>query len=142
MMTGFNRQEQARGQVSLEFLVLFAAFLAFLGIWLGVIARTGEGVQAGVEAADLQATGARLASALDSACLMGDGNVRIVEAQLAGAAQVEVRGDRLFLIGEKGAVRQELKCDAGTALFELQNGQKVEVRREAGATLIAPMPIS
>jgi hypothetical protein len=126
----------------LEFLVLFAAFLAFLGIWLGVIARTGEGVQAGIEAADLQATGARLASALDSACLMGEGNVRIVEAQLAGAAQVEVRGDRLFLVGKSGAVREELKCDAGSALFDLQNGQKVEVRRSNGATGIAPLPIN
>ena len=81
----------------MEFLVLFAAFLAFLGIWFGVIARTGEGVQKGVEAAYLQETAARIAGALDSACLMGEGNVRVVEAKLAGSAQLEVRGRRLFL---------------------------------------------
>lgn len=132
-----------RGQASLEFLVLFAAFLAFLGIWFGVIARTGEGVQKGVEAARLEEAAARIASALDSACLMGEGNVRVVEAKLAGKAQLEVRGKRLFLVGESGnAVRENLECDAGGALFALSDGQKVEVRRENGATGIKPLPIN
>ncbi len=143
MMTGFNGRRRARGQVSLEFLVLFAAFLAFLGIWFGVIARTGEGVQKGVEAAYLQETAARIAGALDSACLMGEGNVRVVEAKLAGSAQLEVRGRRLFLTGEGGnAVREDLECDAGGALFALSNGQKVEVRRSGGVTEIISLPIN
>jgi len=125
-----------KAQVSLEFLVLAAAFLAFLAAWLPVIAKVKGSAESGAEAAYLQEAAARIAGALDSVCLMGEGNVRVVEIRLARDAKLELTGRKLFLVAGGNAVEKDLRCEAEGAGMVLEDGERLEVRWKDGRAVL------
>ncbi|VVC04591.1 Uncharacterised protein [Candidatus Burarchaeum australiense] len=103
----------ARAQVSLEFLVLVAAFLAFLAAWMPVISRINADAGKGIAEMQARETASGLAAALDDVCMLGEGNVRMVDVKLAGPADVEGRGKRVFVVGKGYAVAADMLCSSG-----------------------------
>ena len=107
-----------RGQVSLELLVVLAIFLAVLGAWMaGVVEVQAEmGRAFGAESASIAA--GRLASAMDSACVMGDGNREALDIYLPDNATVGVEGNRLVLRYVEKSSERPLICRGSGSISE------------------------
>ena len=126
-----------RGQVSLEFLIILAAFLAFLAVWIPVLGKINSGAQQGIAVGYAKESAVRLAAALDDVCMLGQGNVRVVEMRLAGPAQVEGKGKKVFVTGKTGeyAVSADRLCGSGQEnafVFELEGDSTLKVWSEDG----------
>ncbi|MDO8339029.1 MAG: class III signal peptide-containing protein [Candidatus Burarchaeum sp.] len=136
---------RSRAQVSLEFLIILAAFLAFLAVWIPVLGKINDGAQQGIATGYAKESAARLAAALDDVCMLGEGNVRLVEMRLAGPARVEGKGKKVFVVSGAGgyAVSADRLCgsgsgasDSGNFVLELEGSTKLKVWSEAGSTQV------
>jgi len=129
----------SRAQVSLEFLIILAAFLAFLAVWIPVLGKINSGEEQGIAVGYARESAVRLAGALDDVCMLGEGNVRIVEMRLARPGRVEGKGKKVFVVGKAGeyAVSADRLCGSGNSgdnfVFELAGDAKLKVWSEAGS---------
>ncbi len=63
-----------KGQSSLEYLAVLAAVLAFLAVWAGTAASTGNLVFSSLNSMDVRTSAKQLVSEIDSTCLMAPGS--------------------------------------------------------------------
>jgi len=125
-----------RAQVSLELLVLVAAFLAFLAAWLPVLGGIKEGAERGIAVSLARDSAARLAGALDDVCMLGEGNARVVEVRLAGGARVEGRGKKVFVVGKDYTVGADRLCSSDEFMLELDGSARLRVSHEGGSVRV------
>ncbi|RLG20090.1 hypothetical protein DRN67_00880 [Candidatus Micrarchaeota archaeon] len=121
-----------RAQVSLEFLILLIAFLAFLAAWLPLLAEIKEGAERRVALNRAREAGARLAGALDDVCILGEGNVRELELNFVDEVKVEVKGRRVFVIGKNYAVSIERLCSGSEFSMEFEGQARLRISAEDG----------
>lgn len=69
---------RTRAQVSLEFLLVLAAFLAFLALWVPVQIELIETTKASLQAKQLQLALADVKNAADAVCTLGNGNEKTI----------------------------------------------------------------
>ncbi len=77
---------QSRAQLSLELLMVFLIFLSLLAISYAAASKAGDVAQRKIAQELSQSSFNGFASALDSACSLGNGNVRIVKIRGEKAA--------------------------------------------------------
>lgn len=133
--------KMGRAQLSLEFLILLAAFLAFLALWIPVLAKVKAGSEEGMAIAYARESAARLAGALDDVCMLGRGNVREIEMRLVGPAQIEGKGKKVFVVGKAGeyAVSADRLCGSGNSgnfVLQLEGKERLRVSSEAGSVRV------
>ena len=75
-----------RAQISVETLLVFLLFLVLLGIAYTAASKLGAASQNQINAALSRETYNELSSRLESACLLGQGNVRVVDVKGEAAA--------------------------------------------------------
>lgn len=106
-----------RGQLSLEFLLVFAIFLALLLVSLSAISKIREVEEQQIAKRFANLMLADIANAVDEVCILGDGNSRNVRGEI-GEFELELVGKReLELRVKGGSTRKSIMCDA-----ELLNG--------------------
>ena len=81
-----------KGQISLELIIVIAVFLAVLSMWLGGVnkATANIGLALGHQQAELAAK--KLATAINSICVMGHGNKMEIEVYVPGKANITNNG--------------------------------------------------
>ena len=136
MMALAARLGGRRAQVSLEFLVLLAAFLAFLSVWLSLILKVEGGIERSLEFSRLEAAASDIREAADAVCLMGPGSSKSVP--VGGDSEVTFSRKQLELEANKRVVREALRCEsfgesieiAGTGELVLENaGGVIKIKK-------------
>lgn len=91
-MIASAKRHQPRGQASLEYLVVLAAFLSFLAVWapLSEWVRASAIEKAGEAEASFELS--RLEHAAEDAYLLGEGNSREVEVHALAGKTVRLQG--------------------------------------------------
>ena len=125
-----------RAQVSIEFLVLFAAFLAFLVAWMPVINSVRAKAENGIDYALARMAASDLAYAIDDVCFSGPGNVRMVEVRMRGPEKI-IGGNGVVKVVANGRMLAERKARCAPT-FELAFGGSgaVSVRNEGGGVQV------
>jgi len=80
-----------RGQVSIETLLVFLIFLSVLGVAYAAASKIAAGSQERVQRALSEKSFNEFSDKAAQACFLGNGNVRIVEAE-GGAANISADG--------------------------------------------------
>lgn len=122
-----------KGQISLESLLLFLIFLSLLGVSLAASNRISAAAQSRIayekSASDFQG----FAANLKSACVLGNGNVRVVELK-GGAALLAADGKSLVFAAGNFSSQLNSSCELAviqpsTATeFTIENkGGKIEI---------------
>lgn len=127
-MTGPANRGRSKAQVSLEFLVLAAAFLSFMGVWLSLILSVKGGMENGLSLSSLESTASDIREAADAACLMGEGSKRTVslDAMQNQGAIVSLSGKKVTVSSGKLKVDRALRCPAKDASFSLRKSLILE----------------
>ena len=125
-----------KAQVSLEFLVLMAAFLAFLAAWLPLIGKMKADSERALSISYARESAARLAGALDDVCMLGGGNVREVDVRLVGGARVEGKGNRVFIVGKEYAVGADRLCSTTDFQLVLDGPGRLRVGARESAVVV------
>lgn len=120
----------AKAQVSLEFLVLFVAFMAFLSVWVSLILTVAEGVGESIEFSNLCALGADIREAADAVCLMGPGSSRVVEPDFG--AEVGFSGRTLTVSSGGMKVVESMRCESARASMKLNIGGELRIENREG----------
>ncbi|MCX8194568.1 MAG: hypothetical protein N3G22_00455 [Candidatus Micrarchaeota archaeon] len=116
----------AKGQLSTELLVVFLVFLALLGLSLAAIDRTLRVSQQKISQAKFDSAFADFYSKLESACSLGEGNVRHFAVE-GGKASVSASGTgftlSLFGISKSGSSSCEIEIadEAPSETFTISN---------------------
>lgn len=106
-----------KGQLSFESLVLFAIFLSLLAASYFASSRIASAAQAKTSLALSESSFREFAQQLDSACSMGNGNVRLVKIRGNNATISSINGELEF---SSGIFK---KSHATPCAVSLQNGQ-------------------
>ena len=94
-----------RGQVSLELIVVLAIFLAALSAWLGGIKALEGTIQLAMGTQRAEIAADKLAAAMNSVCVMGEGNIEGVTLSFPGNATASYNGSFVMHWGNREFVR-------------------------------------
>ena len=119
-----------RAQVSLEFLVLMAAFLAFLLVWLSLILDVKKGIDGSLSFSLLMATASDLREAADAVCLMGPGSSK--EVAIKAGAAVELSGREMRVSSSGKVASLALRCETIGGKDKLAGNSAVVFQNEEG----------
>lgn len=86
-----------KGQVSLEALIVLAALLAALAVWLGAVNGANSAIASLMGAHQARLAAGKLAAGINAVCVMGYGNVIELEVYLPGNATFSHDGENLSL---------------------------------------------
>lgn len=123
-------RKHSRAQVSLEFLVLLTAILAFLSIWLSLILSVRTGVTTSLDHLQLEAMASDLREAADAVCLMGPGSSK--EAELAGGVRIDFSTDSFTLYSGKERIKKELRCPGTESSVSIPKKRTALIRNADG----------
>lgn len=98
-----------KGQVSLEFLILFGLFLSMLAIAFGAITRIEKMGNEEISARSAELLADDLSNAVDNVCVLGDGNGRTVQTTLKFSVVPEEKG--FFLKVGSNEIRRSALCE-------------------------------
>lgn len=84
-------------QVSLEYMLVMLALLTFLTVWFSSILSTQTTVNTALERSETALLADRLAEAINSVCLMGSGNKRVLKVSSLGETRVILNGTHLTI---------------------------------------------
>ncbi len=119
-----------RAQLSIEFLILLAAFVAFLIIWVPLVfgvRQTGEDAlsreYAKLALADIK-------NAADDVCVLGKNNARELEINLKGGWKVTAGGNEIKFGNGAAVFSEKTKCALERAEFELSGRGVVIVKND------------
>ncbi|MCK4328103.1 MAG: hypothetical protein KAW41_06610 [Candidatus Diapherotrites archaeon] len=121
-----------RGQVSLEFMVVLAVFLAALGVWLAGVGNASHAIDAALGAKQAELAAERLASTINAVCVMGDGNSLDVEVIIPGEAELT---EGMSLHWNNKTFKKLVYC--GSEGLTLSGRQKLTVTNDNGFIRIA-----
>jgi hypothetical protein len=128
------------GQVSLEFLLVTAAFLAVLGLWWGVGGSVwSEGTWA-LDTLEAQRFIDELSFHADALELLGDGSAFELIARPAHAWRVSGEGTAVVLVVSEGTRSKRFERASGLVVapfaFELDRGAVIRVMRVGDALAV------
>lgn len=121
-----------RGQVTVEYLILFSVGLALIAFSVGALAtiKSTEGQLTDLEMVKIAA--AQLRGAGDEACALGDGNTRSIE--LGWSVEMECGEGAVVKSGEQSAAfgleHCEISCNSISGKRFLMRNEMGEVRVE------------
>ena len=86
-----------RGQLTLEFLILFAVFMALLGLWVPVLAGVKKNTEQTISNLQLDSTLSSLIVFADELCVLGPGNIRVFSFSFIKEVSLSASGHNLEL---------------------------------------------
>jgi len=124
-----------RGQLSLEYLLLFAIFLAALAILVSAALGTNNTAKSTVNGLLLQKTVLDISNTVDDICVLGEGNVRQIHVSLIGTATLSASGKELVIRFGNASFSKTVQCALwdstllvnDTVLSIRSNGSKISI---------------
>lgn len=117
-----------KGQVSLEFIVVIAIFLAVLGVWLGGVNEVQDAISLAMGTQQANIAAEKIATAINSVCVMGAGNSIKIDVNIPGKAKFTHNGD-LIMKWNKKEFEKRSYCDFES--FSLEGKQKLKIDYDA-----------
>lgn len=131
-------KQMVRAQLSLEFLILLAAFVAFLIVWIPLVLGIKEAGEDALAREYAKLALADMKNAADDVCVFGKNNAREVRADLMGEWKIGVNENEMRISNAHGVIFSEkTKCALERAEFELKNGDEVIVKNNGKFVSIA-----
>ncbi len=130
MMGSADRLLGRRAQVSLEFLVLLAAFLAFIGVWLSLIFSVESGVSNSLEYSRLESLASDIQEGADGVCLMGPGSSKVVK--VGWEVKLVLSGKELTAEANGKKITALLRCESWGGSVEVSEGDELIVKNVRG----------
>lgn len=114
-----------RGQITLEFILLFAIFLAFLIIWLPTITKARDDIIRTMASFYKANVLAAVRNAADEICILGPGNSRAIDITLLEDAVLSARENSISLSDGYGSVAEQTRCGMSTTSITVRRGRLV-----------------
>lgn len=111
-----------RGQLTLEFLLLLAVFLAFLMIWLPTITKTRDDLTRTIAMFYKANTLSVIRNTADEICILGPGNSRTIGIALLENAILGAAGDNISLLDNYGDRSERTRCSVKPTNFTIKDG--------------------
>ena len=111
-----------RGQVSLEYLVLLAAFIAFLAVWVPIITSITTKTDAAIEDEYASLALGDAAAAVNNACLLGKDSTEKAEVKLVGEWTLSCDSGKLELANSVKSFKKDLECPCTGSLSMDKSG--------------------
>lgn len=127
-------KEQARGQASLEFLILFAVFLSILIIAIGAITRIEKLGRDEMEKRSAELLANDISNAVNNVCIMGDGNMRVIESNRVFS--LSSGGGSILLRAGNIEIRKSVMCEVVVGGNQF-SGTSVEIENKDGKVHIS-----
>lgn len=123
-----------KGQVSLEALIVLAALLAALALWLGGVNSANSAVASLMGAHQARLAAGKLAAGINAVCVMGVGNALELELYVPGNATFSYDGENVSLPWGNVTFTERVHCPfeefsvAGRRALTIENtGDGVEI---------------
>ncbi len=125
-----------KAQVSLEFLVVFLAFLVFLAAWIPLQLKIAEDAKLAIEAKQLQLALADIKTTAETICVLGKNNAKTIEVNTPQAT-LEMKNKTISIAlkttpNEQLAFKEETDCLLEQKKIELNNTTKVNALNSNG----------
>lgn len=125
-----------RGQLSLESLLIAALSIALLSISITSLSSLVQSAGEKFQQRDAEVALSRLVFSSDDACLMGEGNSRLVDAQLA-YFKLQYENGNLSLYYKNSRASQKARCKISVDQnFIFQ--KYAQIHNDGGTILISP----
>lgn len=124
-----------KAQVSLEFLILLSAFIAFMGVWLSLILSVENGITKSLGYSKLEALASDIWEAADAVCLMGPGSTKKISAADSAlefsdkTITVSLGKTKITKLSRCVVERAELNVGEKQELFLKNAGGKIEISK-------------
>jgi uncharacterized protein (UPF0333 family) len=107
-------RSSSKAQISVETLLVFLVFLIILGIAYTASTKLGAASQQGIGKALSRETFNELSSKIEEACLLGNGNVRIVRVK-GQAVSLSSSGRTLQFTAPEFSGQKDFSCEISSA---------------------------
>lgn len=104
-------------------LILLAVFLAVLSLYLSFYFSLKEGISQRFDAFYIESAADKLQSALDTLCVLGDGNGIEVEMPFPFGMEAGISGRNLTLSAKNFTTKRSLLCTPGDAALNMTAGK-------------------
>lgn len=115
-----------KGQSTVEFLIILAAFFAFLALWVPVVNGVRQGSAESMEQKYAELALSDLVGAGDEVYVLGNGNSRELNLRLLGNATVkfdpEARNASISILNGNRKLWREMRFNATNEELELDEG--------------------
>ncbi len=127
-----------KGQSSLEFLLILAAFFAFLAVWVTVINSVREKSADAMEQKYAELALSDLAGAGDEVYILGSGNARELNVRLLGNATVSFEGGNvsISILNDSRSFGREVRFKTSQDGIELEKGVNRIIVKEEGDLVV------
>jgi|SRR3989338_8344723 len=105
---------ERKAQISVETLLVFLVFLVILGIAYTASTRLGAASQQSINKALSRETFNELSGKIEEACLLGNGNVRIVQVK-GQAVSLSSSGKTLQFTSQEFSAQKDFSCGIDSA---------------------------
>lgn len=123
-----------RGQLTLELLILFAVFLALLGLWVPVLTEIKKNTEQVISNLQLDSTLNSIIVSADELCVLGPGNIRVFSFSFLKEVSLSASGHNLELsqidLNQKTSgltkcilISNDLKAISSKLIIENTNGK-------------------
>ncbi|MEW6329734.1 MAG: class III signal peptide-containing protein [Candidatus Micrarchaeota archaeon] len=119
-----------RAQVSLEFLILLAAFVAFLTIWVPLVFGVRQAGEDALSREYAKLALADIKNAADEVCILGKNNAREIELNLRGKWKMSVEGSEIRIDNGATSFTEKTKCAMERDEFELDGRETVVIKND------------
>ena len=125
----------SRAQASIETLLVFLIFLSAFGIVYAASSRLAASAQARLDASLSQSSFLEFSAKLQSACSLGDGNVREVEVKGKSASLALTSANSIIFTA--GNFSATLNSSCGISLTANEHAWSFNIENENGTLLIS-----
>jgi len=130
-----NRSFQyGKGQMSLEFLLIFAIFLSVLSVFLASLSKVKSDTEASLDQILLNRLGNDLVYSINSICILGDGNKREIESAFISGTAMSCAGNKFSVSLKNSTLYYELNCDA---VCDYNGGDKIKLENRNGTVHVS-----
>ncbi|MCX8202287.1 MAG: class III signal peptide-containing protein [Candidatus Micrarchaeota archaeon] len=124
-MDGFFQSK--KGQLSIEFILIFAIFLSVLLIFIGQFNKIKDRAQTDIQKNLVRKTSIDIENAINSICILGDNNIRELDFYFLEKTFLMKENDRLILASDSANVTLSTKCTVQfSSPLELNKKIKIE----------------
>ena len=115
-----------KGQLSLEFLLIFAIFLSAISIFLFSFAKIKTQTEASLDQILTNKIGNDLAYAINSLCILGDGNKREIGSNLVSDLVLVCNQETIFVSSNGQNSTYSVNCNAVCSNYSHKSSIKIE----------------
>lgn len=135
-----QRSLYSKGQLSIEFLLIFAIFLVVLSLFLSQFLNMKDKTNDTLQKSLLTKYSNDLENTINSICILGNGNIRVLDLYLTEETNItSVQDYKIELISNSTSISINTKCKViiFNNTISIKSG-KIKIEGNEGRVLISP----